>query len=1037
MMNRKFKFLVFVLGVVLFSTFVMDFVFAQVRRVPSSQSSSAKKTTSSSTKRAAGTSKTSTAAKKTTSSSTKRAAGTSKTSTAVRKPTSSSTKRAAGTSKTSTAARKPTSSSRKRAATSTKRAATGSASSSIRTSRVRSSGGSSPTSQKVQLSQTATAQKADENKCRDAFVSCMDNQINDIIDKYTYLYDDEAVQAILDMGEPFRCIYYDRNNTALPTNMQVIATCRDVLNEATINSFNIIQTEINTMIQTQFPSYIQSATCDSGVATLTPKTSAPEGVCNTCSYKTLNEFLDANNVFNNKWKNYQSLCRDKQLVEVNKSLAEGGQPSLEYQKFVDDNCVARDVNDLYFSYNYYCDLRTTTLKNPMGLKTNYCALSSEEENTEGLTGEAKIRAEIANVFGTTSSSEYYKEALARLDAGELKMVNFTDSQLYKERIEGLGLESLQAFDISSLLNTSTKCPSSDYKYNAAVGACQLYDSTTRKYYDAGLSTAKFISSSNAKCPSGAVYDPVQKKCAQCDVDSEWNSVVRRCQLTSKKTTQGKAILVAAEEEAEKDARSIYTDLGIDRDSSLFSINVVPPLGSGMVFPSVLFRQAANYCFDGNKKMTFNLSGTQKQDALEFNTIKSVLDSCKADYRYDLERYYLSGFWPKEDVEPSAEGGYNLETDYEELDFNSAKKSCNTYEQTLISVRDNNYAKFDTQIKNYLEDALATIIKNKVKSLNAIAGAANSLQKDDYERTMNQIEAEAERAQSRLDAELQAQQQEQEFLEQKLSQEKEYLDSIAKLKETITKSHKNRMLNACGEVFSYQYNSWRSSGNNTSDLVNRLTSVSIKVGAKGDILTPVDTKSFSSRGFADADLSKYPEFACAEIDGWTETSAYKSLQKQLMSVLGSGGTLIGLGGGGKGTLSPGGYRVEISGGGGGKGEGITCGWNTCGGGRGASGYTNRAVFFVLNNTDYTYSVGAAGQSHGTRKECYGGNRMNTGGTGGTSTFKIDGIVNISAEGGAGGEGAKDTATSCSGGSAASGGGGGAGAESAGYVRLYKL
>ena len=149
--------------------------------------------------------------------------------------------------------------------------------------------------------------------------------------------------------------------------------------------------------------------------------------------------------------------------------------------------------------------------------------------------------------------------------------------------------------------------------------------------------------------------------------------------------------------------------------------------------------------------------------------------------------------------------------------------------------------------------------------------------------------------------------------------------------------------------------------------------------------------------------------------------------------GSGGTLIGVSGG-RGTLAPGAYRVELSGGKGGRGQGISCGVNTCYGGYGGNGYTNSKVFVVTKDTNYTYSIGGTGYSHGVQGRCHGGGCNATGGRGGTSLFYIPGIINISAAGGYGGGGACDTAFGCNGGG---GGAGGNGSGGTGWVKIYKM
>ncbi|MBD5405670.1 hypothetical protein HDR59_03935 [bacterium] len=903
------------------------------------------------------------------------------------------------TKKSSSTKKKSSSSNTKRAAkssTSTKRAATSSSSSKTSASARRNSS-STTTSKKVSLSAQANSFKQEQQSCRNAFVSCMDAQIKDIIDKYTYLYDDDAVQAYLETGEPFRCLFYDINNTNLPQNMQVVSSCRNVLNEATISSFNIAQTDMNSLIN-QYSLYLTSAECSSsGVATLNVNQTAKTGICPSCTtYKTLNSFLSSNGTVNTAWKNYQALCKEKYLVEKYKSVEDLTTADSEYRNFVYENCSSRDVNDLYFSYNYYCDLRTSTLKNAIGVKTNYCKLSSEENNTNGLTGEAKLRAEIANVFGTTSSSEYYKEALRRLESGELKMVNFMDSNLYKQKIEGLGLETLQSYDISTLLNTSTKCDNG-YKYNASIGACQLYNSESGKYTDAGLSTAEFItatSTASGSCPLDSdIFDASSKKCVRCPAKSTWNSDVRRCQSDS----VDKNVIMKAQAEAEKDARSIYTDLGIERDSSLFSINVVPPLGSGLVFPSALFNKAATYCFDGKEKSIKGVSSALKETYKTFNKNKKILSSCKESYKDDLERYYLAGYWPKEDVEPASDGTYNADSDYEELDFMSAKKACDVYEQNLISVRNNHYANFDTQIKNYLEDALAGIIKNKIKDITTLANVATTLQKDDAERTLNKIQSAADRALARSEAETELLNLETEQLSQQLVADKQYMNSLQELKNSVSSNYSGEIITACSSLGKDLVNKWVSSGTKTAaSLMEYLSKMYVKVDASGKI-TP-----YTDENYASLSTSSNPEVSCLEVDSFFTSSAYNEISSLMASHLGSYDE-VALSGG-SGSLSTGIYYVEVAGAGGGggaggnNGNGFKCKWAH--GGAGGKGEKIARVLFIPDGSkSYTYSVGAGGAG-GKGHDGRGGDRGSAGNPS-KLTFAAMGI-SITANAGGGGE-----------------------------------
>ena len=45
-------------------------------------------------------------------------------------------------------------------------------------------------------------------KCKAAYVSCMDLQINGLISKYSYISSDPSVEAMIETGDPLRCVYY-------------------------------------------------------------------------------------------------------------------------------------------------------------------------------------------------------------------------------------------------------------------------------------------------------------------------------------------------------------------------------------------------------------------------------------------------------------------------------------------------------------------------------------------------------------------------------------------------------------------------------------------------------------------------------------------------------------------------------------------------------------------------------------------------------------------------------------------------------------
>ena len=124
------------------------------------------------------------------------------------------------------------------------------------------------------------------------------------------------------------------------------------------------------------------------------------------------------------------------------------------------------------------------MKNTLGRVIKYCSLAPEYEETDctGLSGyeldckKQQNKKGMVNVFATQNSVQYYKTALNRLKSGTLKMINFADTELYKNKIDSLDLESLKAYDISALLNTKSNCESANteeykYKYNASYDAC--------------------------------------------------------------------------------------------------------------------------------------------------------------------------------------------------------------------------------------------------------------------------------------------------------------------------------------------------------------------------------------------------------------------------------------------------------------------------------------------------------------------------------------------------------------------------------------
>ncbi|MBD5405671.1 hypothetical protein HDR59_03940 [bacterium] len=432
--------------------------------------------------------------------SSKKTSSTKKTSTSSKSKStssSSSSKRAATTTK------KRSLSSTKRAATSstsTKRAATSSSRTSTKRNvgRVRRTIGNSLSF----LNQLGDNSTAEEQICIDKYVECMDSQITGIIGKYSFLADDEALNAALDTGQPFRCAFYDNNSNTL------------------VASDNLLSDD-------------------------------------------------------------KSIC-------INSDVS---------------NCYTqRGVNELYSSYNYYCDINRK-LKNNIGRKINQCDISH------------------GSSFATKYSIAYYNEVLNRINGDGLQMINLESSTIYKNFIEQLNLQNPDSYVISS------------------------------------------------------------------DISNE-----------------------------------IFSELNLDTETELFSINVVPPIGANNYLASSQFNTASNKCF-----VIEELSGTAAQKKLikENNEKTTYLKNNCGPLKSNLERYYLTGKWKGV---PLDEEGNQIsgETTDIETGFFSAKDSCNLYEQALISVRDSKYGEFDNQMQNWIEDNIAKMIKKKIKSTSSLTQAENTL-----------------------------------------------------------------------------------------------------------------------------------------------------------------------------------------------------------------------------------------------------------------------------------------------------------------------
>lgn len=486
-----------------------------------------------------------------------------------------------------------------------------------------------------------TSSGSAKKDCRSAYTECMDLQINNIIASYSYLADDQGVQAMQETNDPLRCIYYNSSNV---DNLFGDATTSKYCSEEQMSKRN-------------------------------------DNLINSTSGKV-----------------------DLSLNKIGKETAFNNYNFCSNQK---------DINELYMSYNYYCDLDTSEV-GVAGMPVNKCNIKQYSNG-----GKSKN-----NVFATKDSAAYYAEANRRVQAGELKIINFEQTNLFKNKISKLDLEN---WDMMSL--TSKTCVDSD----------------------------------NKSCQEGS---------AGCTC-SETNSV-----------------------------SDLMEDLGLaSSDSELFSINVVPPVGAGSLNASGIFQKASDICFGAQ---VFKSAGkTLTEDEKTIKSDISILTNCgEAEVRSDLERYYLAGtakvYCPasyeynqktnkcsfngenrtieskiakeaeEKGIDEDKTSLYNLapkteittedELTYDQMflvqsDFLSAKKSCDMYENTMISVRNTQYANFDTYLKNYIEDEVAKLVKKKTKDLKTIASSFQSLQQADADISINLANMRAEIANAKSEAEI--------------------------------------------------------------------------------------------------------------------------------------------------------------------------------------------------------------------------------------------------------------------------------------------
>jgi hypothetical protein len=231
-------------------------------------------------------------------------------------------------------------------------------------------------------------------------------------------------------------------------------------------------------------------------------------------------------------------------------------------------------------------------------------------------------------------------------------------------------------------------------------------------------------------------------------------------------------------DAEKMPKNAVSDLFVDLGltvggKELFSINVAPPLGAGTLDAAGTFKQASDVCFSGIRLSSTERTKLAGANLGELQTSIDRMRACAASFsRTQLEQYYLSGIWyelcddeyvyneaskkcenpgdPSDTMDandPKTAGSYNPVL----TDFHSASKSCESFELALMSSRSQEFGKFDTALKNYIEENIARLIQKKTRDMAKISQAFMSVKElnDSMQQSLLQMKINAHKMQTQI------------------------------------------------------------------------------------------------------------------------------------------------------------------------------------------------------------------------------------------------------------------------------------------------
>ena len=369
----------------------------------------------------------------------------------------------------------------------------------------------------------------------------------------------------------------------------------------------------------------------------------------------------------------------------------------------------QDINFLFMTYNFYCQIDRST-KDDFGQFINRCVVPNDK--TRG--------SDKAAVFATRDATAYFMEANRRIEEDELKLLNFEETDLFKNKLSSIiadcELPTGDNVDQKTVERYNKDCAAN------ATKAWQQFSITARS------------------CPADK---------PNCSDDEKVNGV-----------------------------GDLFSDLGLVKNGKeLFSINVSPPLGAGTLDVAGTFKRASDICFSSMKLGPMEKSQLEGANLGELQKSIDRMGGCARSFnRADLEDYYLTGRW----FVPCEEGFTYNETSSRCVDnedpsnvvaansavagnsltrtltsFHSASRSCEYFEHALISARNYEFGRFDTALKNYIEENIAKIIQKKTKDMAKISQAFMGLKElvTSLETNMMKMRTEAFRARNQAEMDI--------------------------------------------------------------------------------------------------------------------------------------------------------------------------------------------------------------------------------------------------------------------------------------------